>query len=174
MNPRIAEADGGEYFKRKSCLIPRSDWMARGWPGADCEVNVLSGAAIFVRRADFDAVGGFDPAIFLYHEDDDLSRRLYAERGPLMFIRAALVQHLGGRSSVRSPEVAALKARHMGYSRVYTMRKHGRPYAFARALISAFIQLCSPLVVLSRRKRAKQVALLKGTWDARQPKSQFS
>lgn len=164
MNPRIAEADGGEYFKRSSHLMPRSEKMPRGWPPEDREISVLSGAALFVRRADFEKVGGFDPAIFLYHEDDDLGRRLRDQCGPLMFIRAALVRHLGGRSSVRSPEVAALKAWHMGRSRVYAARKHGRRFAFGSAALQSVLQLASPLNLLSKRKRAKNWSFLRGVF----------
>ncbi|MGL4311954.1 MAG: glycosyltransferase family 2 protein [Paracoccaceae bacterium] len=166
-NPRIAEADGSPYFKRKSHMMPRREWMRRGWPEADSEVTVLSGAALFVRRKDFEAVGGFDPQIFLYHEDDDLSLRLRHQRGPIMFVRDALVRHVGGGSSVRSPEVAALKAWHMGQSRVYACRKHGMPYAFGRAFLGAVVQLISPLALISARKRAKQIAFLKGVLSAR-------
>ncbi len=168
-NPRIMNADGSAYFKRRSNLMPRAEYMPRGWPKADCEVTVLSGAALMVRRQDFEAVGGFDPAIFLYHEDDDLSRRLRAERGPIMFIRGAVVRHLGGHSSVRSPQTAAFKAWHMGRSRVYAARKHGRPMAFALALLDALLQLCAPPVWFSRRKFAKQRAFLRGVVSAFSP-----
>ena len=167
MNPRIENAEGGPDFKRGSVLLPRSDWLPRGWPAEDCDLPVLSGAALFVRRSAFEVVQGFDPAIFLYHEDDDLSLRLKARCGKLMFIRAAVVLHQGGGSSIRSPEVAALKAWHMGRSRVYAMRRHGRPMAFAGALTSALVQVVSPAVLLSRRKRAKQVAFLHGVLSAR-------
>lgn len=167
MNPRILEADGRPYFKRRSVLLPRRDWMAAGWPSADCEVTVLSGAALMVRKADFDAVGGFDAAIFLYHEDDDLSLRLKAERGPIMFIRAAAVRHAGGQSTVRSAESAAFKAFHMGRSRVYALRKHRRPRAFASALASAIGQAALPWTWFSRRSRAKRFAFLKGVLSAR-------
>lgn len=160
-NPRIEGDDGKPFFKRKSYLLPRAQWMERGWPAADREVSVLSGAAMFMRRADFEAVGGFDPEIFLFHEDDDLALNL-ARRGPLMFIREALVRHGGGSSSARSAEVAALKAWHMGHSRVYAARKHGMAFARTRALIQASLQAISPVVILSRRKRAKQWAFLKG------------
>lgn len=167
LNPRIEEADGSPYFKRGSVLLPRASRMQRGWPASDCTVPVLSGAALFVRRTDFVAVGGFDEAIFLYHEDDDLSLRLAAERGPLMFIRDAVVRHQGGGSTVRSPEVAALKAWHMGRSRVYAARKHGRPFAFARALLAALLQAARPDALLLKRKRAKQRAFLRGVLSAR-------
>lgn len=163
MNPRIAEADGSPNFKRRSVLIPRRDWLPRGWPPADCEVPVLSGAAMFVRRAAFEAVEGFDPKIFLYHEDDDLSLRLRQACGPLMFIREAVAMHQGGSSTDRSPEIAALKGWHLGRSRVYAMRKHGLTGAVPRAVFSAAFQLMSPTGVLSRRRRAKVLAMMRGS-----------
>ncbi len=162
MNPRITEADGSAYFKRRSVLLPRKDHMPRGWPDADCEVPVLSGAAMFIRRRDFEAVGGFDPKIFLYHEDDDLSLRLKAERGPLMFIRDAAVRHIGGSSTARSPESAAFKAWHMGRSRVYAGRKHGQP----TGLVSAALELLSPATLFSARYRAKKWAFFRGMINA--------
>lgn len=165
-NPRIASPTGTPLFKRHTHLLPKSQRMPRGWPEEDKEINVLSGAAFFVRRTAFEAVGGFDEKIFLYHEDDDLALRLRQACGPLMFVRSALVMHLGGRSTARSRKTAALKAWHMGRSRVYATRKHGRPLAFARALLSACRQLLSVSVLLSKRKRAKQAAYLKGVWSA--------
>ena len=109
--------------------------MKRGWPKADCEVSILSGAAMLVKTSIFEKAGGFDPAIFLYHEDDDLSVRLSKKFGKLYFVRDALVMHLQGRSSARSPEVAALKAWHMGRSHVYVSHKHCRPMPFMRPLL---------------------------------------
>lgn len=165
-NPRIAGPGGRPYFKRSSNLMPRAERMPRGWPAADREVTVLFGGALMVRRAAFEAIGGFDARIFLYHEDDDLSRRLRAQAGPVMFLRDPLVEHLGGRSSARSPQNAALKARAMGRSRVYAMAKHGIPLAFWRSLATALVQLVSPVVLVSRRKRAKQWAFFRGVLSA--------
>lgn len=164
-NPKISDEKGKPAFKRHSHLMPRSEKMARGWPEETSEVSVLSGAAIFVRKKLFDAVGGFDEKIFLYHEDDDLARRLKRDHGPLMFIREANMIHLGGRSSERTPSNAALKAWHMGRSRVYAARKHGVSAPFIRALHSALRQLISVVVLTSPRKRAKQTAYLKGVWS---------
>jgi len=87
-NPRIRDGHGAPYFKRRAVLLPRSAWMPRGSPAADCEVAVLSGAALLCARAAFATVGGFDERIFLYHEDDDLALRLQ-RLGPLRFVRAA-------------------------------------------------------------------------------------
>lgn len=166
VNPRLTDGAGRPYFKRRSVLLPRSRWLAKGWPAQDCAVPVLSGAALMVRRATFEKVGGFDPKIFLYHEDDDLSLRLARDCGPLMFIRTASVHHMEGRSTVRSPQSAALKARHMGWSRVYAARKHGQPFALTRALLGAMARVLSPATIFSRRRRAKHLAFLRGVLSA--------
>jgi GT2 family glycosyltransferase len=160
-NPAITDGKGRPYFKRGSVLLPASARLPAGWPSADREVPVLTGAAFFVRRAAFEAVGGFDPAIFLYHEDDDLALRLKTV-GSLMFVHGARVTHDAGNSTVRSPASAAFKAFHMGRSRVYAARKHQVPGAGRKALVSALVQLVSPLTLLSARKRAKQLAFLRG------------
>lgn len=161
-NPAISEANGKTYFKRGSVLLPNAQKLPPGWPQRDREVPVLSGAAFFVRRDSFEAVGGFDPAIFLYHEDDDLALRLRAQCGSLMFVRGAEVTHDSGNSTPKSPSSAALKAYHMGRSRVYAARKHHLPGAGRKALQSALLQMVSPLTLLSKRKRAKQIAFLRG------------
>jgi GT2 family glycosyltransferase len=164
-NPAITDGKGRPYFKRGSVLLPASARLPAGWPAADREVPVLTGAAFFVRRAAFEAVGGFDPVIFLYHEDDDLALRLKTQVGPLMFVHGARVTHDAGNSTVRSPASAAFKAFHMGRSRVYAARKHHLPGAGRKALVSALVQLASPLTLLSARKRAKQLAFLRGVLD---------
>ena len=121
----------------------------------DGEVPVLSGGALLVRKSAFDQVSGFDPKIFLFHEDDDLSLRLKNQCGPLRYVFGAQVRHLLGHSTERSARTAALKAWYMGQSRVYAARKHGQSFGFLRALAEAALQLASPLNLLSARKRNK-------------------
>lgn len=163
-NPRIANGDGSAYFKRRSWLLPRRQYMAKGWPAADSQVPILSGAAFFVSKENFEKVGGFDPNIFLYHEDDDLSLRL-SRLGQLMFVRNSLVVHAAGHSSGRSPEVARLKAFHMARSRIYTGIKHARPFPRISTFLQALALLFSPVALFSARRRAKAVGFLKGTLD---------
>lgn len=161
-NPRMANSDGSAYFKRRSYLLAREDFSRRGWPGADCDVPVLSGAALFVSKAAFDTVGGFDPEIFLYHEDDDLSLRLKA-LGPLMHVHDSVVVHAQGRSSERSAEIAYLKAFHMARSRIYAGKKHGRPWPGLSAFVSSLTMLMNPTNLFSPRRRAKALGFLRGT-----------
>ena len=160
-NPRIMLDDGKPSFNYKSALLPRSKWMQRGWPNGDKEVSILSGCAMFVRRADFVAVGGFDENLFLYHEDDDLALRLN-ERGPIMFIFNALITHSVGLSSGNMFSIATFKAWHLGYSRAYAKHKHALPFALSSTFIWALCKAFLPDVLLSRHKREKRWSYLKG------------
>ncbi|TWD46032.1 GT2 family glycosyltransferase [Agrobacterium vitis] len=165
-NPRLINSDGSAYFKRRSYLLPRAQHLKRGWPDTDCQVPVLSGAAIFVRKQLFDSIGGFDPKIFLYHEDDDLSLRLKA-LGPLMFVRDAGVVHAKGYSSGRSPTVAAFKAFHMAQSRIYTGKKHHRPAPLLSAAWHCFVSSLLPFNWFSSRRRAKLGGFCRGVLSMR-------
>ena len=160
-NPRITNAEGHAFFRRSSVLLPRSEWMPRGCPEKDQQVGILSGAALFCRRELFQRIGGFDPALFLYYEDDDLALRL-KQHGPLMFIHAAIVRHMHGLSSPRTIEIARIKTYHDARSRVYVMRKHGRPWPLLRSLLKSMRGVLSPVVLLSPRQRAKALSFLRG------------
>lgn len=63
----------------------------RGAPPRD--VPFASGAALVVRREAWDAVGGFDPAYFMYGEDLDLSLRLRLAGWGLGVVPDARVEH---------------------------------------------------------------------------------
>ena len=65
------------------------------------EVPYLSGCCLFVRSNAYAAVGGFDPAYFLYLEDADLTRRL-RPLGRCLHLPIAAVTHGWGRGSHRS------------------------------------------------------------------------
>ena len=164
-NPRIERDDGKPSFNYKSPLLSRSEWMDPGWPKADCEVSTLSGCAMFVRRIDFVALAGFDANIFLFHEDDDLALRL-RKRGPLVFVYDARVCHSVGSSSGDGLEVVTFKEWHLGYSRVYTMRKHSIAFAFTRVLTHAILKAAAPIVLFSRRKRARRWSDFQGIVSA--------
>ncbi len=166
-NPLIREANGKVAFKYRSKLLPKSAWLSRLSYQEDTQIPILSGAAIFVRRDAFEEIGGFDPNIFLFHEDDDLSIRLAKVCGPLRLVANAEVVHMFGHSTARTPRTAALKAWYMGQSRVYTSLKHGVPGGYRIALTEALLQLFSPITLLSSRKRAKHSSFLQGVLAAR-------
>ncbi|WP_189367536.1 glycosyltransferase family 2 protein [Tateyamaria omphalii] len=131
---------------------------------------LLNGAAVFASRTNFDAVGGFYEAIFLYHENDDLSVRLNAACGPLIHVNAACVMHAEGRSSARTPSTVAFKAFHMGQSALYAMRKHKRPMPRVFWGWTVLLNFISPLNLLSASKRAKAIGFAKGVFSPKLPR----
>ena len=163
-NPRILDSSGRQSFRRGSKLRP-AERLRGPVPTADAEVSVLAGSAIFCRRALFEKIGGFDPAIFMYHEDDDLSLRL-REHGPLMYCHDAKVVHLSGHGSPRLPQVAAFKAYHLARSRVYALGKYGHPRPKLNTLGAAVLRLLGPDMLFSKRRRAKNIGFLKGALSA--------
>ena len=163
-NPRFLDRNGNQTFRRRSKLAPPEQRFDGPLPKDDVEIPTLLGSAIFVSKAHFDALGGFDERIFLYHEDDDLALRL-SEHGPLMLCHGAVVTHHEGRGSPRTPETAALKAFHMARSRVYAYTKHGHSGALRSTLVRGALGLLSPMM-LSARKRAKHWGFFKGAISA--------
>lgn len=164
-NPVLTDSDGKLRNKRRSVLLPRGHRLSAQEVQCDGVVPVLTGAALMVRTDAFFQVGGFDPAIFLYHEDDDLTIRLEA-LGQLRVVGAAKIKHEGGYGSGDRVASASIKAFHMGQSRVYAMRKHHRPMPLLRSLGWATLQLLSPATWISRRKRTKQINFLRGILSA--------
>ncbi|WP_421829973.1 glycosyltransferase [Larkinella sp.] len=65
-------------------------------------VPVVTGSALFVRATAFWQVGGFDPAYFLYCEEEDLCRRLRQREWKAMLIPDVRFRHLGGGSTRRN------------------------------------------------------------------------
>ena len=65
----------------------------KAYDPATLEVSWVSGAATLLRRAAFEAVGGFEPRIFMYGEDVDLSWRLRARGWRLLYQPRCAVVH---------------------------------------------------------------------------------
>ncbi|MEL6618253.1 MAG: glycosyltransferase family 2 protein [Pseudomonadota bacterium] len=165
-NPMILNAKGRGRLKTSSKLR-----LPNGLPAprldAFSEMPVLSGAAFFVKTAAFQAVGGFDPGIFLYHEDHDLAVRLARTQGRLWHVPGAVVTHIGGTGTARSPDAARFKGYQMARSAVHVLSKEGKFAPLPRVLLAAVLGFVAPINLLSKRRRAKYVGQIQGAWSAR-------
>lgn len=108
----LLRTPGGEPqpFDHGELRGPRAWVAARAghahWRPRDRTVDAawVSGAFLLVRRAAFDAVGGFDEGFFLYKEEEDLCRRVRAAGWRVRYVPEAEVRHVGGVVAGRDPQ----------------------------------------------------------------------
>ena len=128
--PRI-ENSCGELQFREFTRIERWQKPRRNIrsvvPVGDCCTGFTDGSVFFVRRAFFREIGGFDPNIFLYYEDDDISYRLRNTRAPMIYVHAARARHRISTSSPSSVQGLMRRAREKVISEYYVRDKYGRP-----------------------------------------------
>jgi N-acetylglucosaminyl-diphospho-decaprenol L-rhamnosyltransferase len=132
--PSIRKGDGSLFFRHESLFEPRA--RHRQPPDGEACIHTISGAAMLVRRASF-VQHGFDPEIFLYFEDDDLSIGYAKARRPIIYVPQAQVMHGADKSSTPSRATDRLKNLSFGWSWGYVMRKHaiGDPARTAQHLL---------------------------------------
>ena len=120
----------------RSRLATRGGKPAPAPPDGPCCVEFLLGAALLCRTDVIRAVGGFDESVFLFYEDDDLCSRVRATGFSIVACPNATAVHLYSRSSEPTEELAAQKAWHMAWSRLYMVNKHrGRNAMFVEAAL---------------------------------------
>jgi len=83
------------------------------------KVEQIIGAAMLVRRADYDDLGGMDERFFMYFEEVDLCKRLIEADGEIWFWPEARVKHLAGVSAEAEPIRAQM---------IYVLRESRRKY----------------------------------------------
>ncbi len=109
---RLENADGS---LQRSCWSFPTPWLAwsealglnrlglsRDWHrwhhAADADVDFIIGAALMVRRAVIDQVGGFDEDFFLYAEETDWQKRMHDAGWRIRFTPYGTITHFGGAS----------------------------------------------------------------------------
>lgn len=100
-------------------------------PEGDCCAEFLSGALWLLNMSHMKSkVGYFDPAIFLYYEDDDLCLRARNHGFGLVLVPSARATHVMGASSGKASSVKKaresefFKQRHLIWSRLYLEQKY--------------------------------------------------
>jgi N-acetylglucosaminyl-diphospho-decaprenol L-rhamnosyltransferase len=130
LGPAIYNPDGSLEISHDTGLFERARLDARrdGEPAPEGPLcaGFLSGAVFVLRMSAVRATGGYDPAIFLYYEDDDLCLRLRAAGYSLVLVPGAQAEHLGGGSIHAGWASHWEKFFHMAWSRLYVEAKHGR------------------------------------------------
>lgn len=146
VGPQLRNPDGSVQSSRRRFPTPataffESTWLQRWAPrgllrryyvqdhGDDetLAVDWVTGAALAVRRAVYEQVGGLDEDFFMYSEELDWCRRIKAAGWQVVYLPAARVVHHEGKSSEQ-----AVPARHINFQRSkirYFRKYHGRAVA---------------------------------------------
>ena len=119
----------------------------RGIPGAraiaaaafarERRVGWVTGAALFIRRPLFDAVGGFDERFFMYFEDKDLCARAAAAGAVVLYRPTPVIVHLRGGSSTATRSAHLQRVYRQSQTLYY--QKH-RP-AVERRLLNLYLKI---------------------------------
>jgi GT2 family glycosyltransferase len=173
IGPRILDAAGRDQAgSRRRLLTPRSALVEAlrlhrvfpaqrlnlhrtPLPGAVTPVPAISGACMFMRRADFLRIGGFDEGYFLHVEDLDLCLRFRRAGGEILFAPDVVVRHVGGTSD--APEAAVERHKARSFRRYFRQNFPDlpRPVLWAlEAAIAAQLGLRMLRGRLSRRRLA--------------------
>ncbi|MFQ3610289.1 MAG: glycosyltransferase family 2 protein [Fimbriimonadales bacterium] len=76
------------------------DYLMTDWDhNSEREVDWVSGAALFIRRALYEQLGGFDEQFFMYCEDTDLCYRSWQVGWKVVYYPEAKIVHAIGRST---------------------------------------------------------------------------
>lgn len=84
-------------------------------------VNIVIGAAFFMRRSLFETLGGFDEAFFMYFEESDLCQRSRDCGWQILYTPDVSIIHLGGYSVGKFSNRMQLEYRR---SQLYYYQKH--------------------------------------------------
>ena len=103
--PDLIDAIGHAFL---GLVVPNNPFTRRyrmlDWDHAElADVDWVSGSCFLMRRAAWDAIGGFDEAFFMYAEDVDLCWRVREAGWTVTYEPAARVTHVQGASTDRHP-----------------------------------------------------------------------
>lgn len=122
-------APDGSIDKSFNAAVHQREKMPRGRanepvPDGPFCTWVVSGAVNLVRMTAMRKIDFFDPAIFLYYEDDDMCMRLRARGHTVIFDPAARAEHIGGGSIGGGWRPHVEKFFHISWSRFYFEAKY--------------------------------------------------
>jgi len=117
-------------------------------PEGPISMDTVSGALMYLSRAGFERLGGFDEGYFLHVEDIDLCRRAEADGGSVIYTPLASALHHGATSE--APAVAVERHKAAGLSRYFLKFAETPGEKFAARMLAPAIT--AALVLRARLK----------------------
>jgi N-acetylglucosaminyl-diphospho-decaprenol L-rhamnosyltransferase len=126
------------WFRRQS-----NGYALRRWDYSTVrDVDLVVGAAMFIRADVFRELGGFDERYFLYHEEIDFAHRLKDAGKRVVYLPQCVVTHLSERGGSRKTwgKSGVLGWRQRS-RRLYWIKRHGALwyYSLSAALIARYV-----------------------------------
>jgi hypothetical protein len=119
-------------------------------PAGPVPMDAVSGALMYMSRAGFERLGGFDEGYFLHVEDLDLCRRAEADGGSVIYTPHARAMHHGATSD--APAIAVEQYKAAGLRRYFSKFAETQGEQTAAMIVAPLISLA--LVLRARlRKR---------------------
>lgn len=153
----------------RNLTVPQKSWRPaffRSQPPGQYRVpdhlmaaDWLHGSCQLVRTRAFTAIGGFDPAFFLYYEDDDLCLRMQQAGWRCLLQPAAHALHPGGASSTPSARTTFIKQFHYARSRQIALQRYvsgGAAFAHRARLLAACVPATVLYAVILQRQHASK------------------
>ncbi len=116
-------------------------------------VPILTGALMFMRKANFEAIGGFDERFFMYGEDIDLSYRMLQSGRKNYYLPTAQIIHFKGESSHKNPAYY----RHFLETTFQFYRKHFRYFPPLEFLMRQFFKIWLSLRLKRHKAEHKSI-----------------
>jgi GT2 family glycosyltransferase len=133
-------------------------YKLRHWDYAsERDVDLVIGAAMFIRADVFRTLGGFDERYFLYHEEIDFAHRLRDAGLRLVYLPQCVAVHGGEKGgSKKTWGAAGVLGWRQRSRRLYWIKRHGRLwyYSLCAALVGRYVialALIAGVVLLVRR-----------------------
>jgi GT2 family glycosyltransferase len=127
-------------FSRANILTKKNDGKT------PMEVDWVSGACLVVRRQAFEDVGFLDESFFMYWEDVDWCKRMWAKGWKIVYFPVASIMHYIGGSSEKNMFQSVLEFHKSAY---YFCGKHMRPsLGFLKPIFFStyFVGICSRFI----------------------------
>lgn len=133
------------------------DWLRPDGDGErpSPEVFGLCGGAVALRRRALDDVGGFDPSLFLYYEDTDLSWRLRLAGWAIRYEHDAVVLHRHAHSTV---DGSPLFVRQNARNRLVVATRYAPLPVVARAWSATVVRAVRLRIAAARGRGAGETA----------------
>jgi N-acetylglucosaminyl-diphospho-decaprenol L-rhamnosyltransferase len=161
--PTIRKADGSIFQKHATALCAPAFKSATMADPTLRAIAFASGAVVLARRETLAKLGGFDPQIFLYFEDDDLSRRVLDLGQLILHVVDADAVHAGNTSSPPSLSMTSMKSWHMAWSERHVKRKFGLRAPGYWRVVESLVKTRLAQMRRDLMEEAKQRGLVNGT-----------